>query len=103
MIQTGAASYEELLANFTAALDAALSGLAPGPACAALSPTLVMSLADIAGAVRGKRPTQNLVTLACAAFTVYAADRSSIRQCPGGRREVAMSGLSTRRAAVQPA
>lgn len=101
MIQTGAASYEELLAEFNAALDSALSGV--GPTATTLSPTLLMSLDDIAGAVRDKRPTRNLVTLACAAFTVYAADRNSMRHGPWTRRGVATTELLKRRVAAQPA
>lgn len=103
MIQTGVASYEELLADFTAALDAALSGVAPDPTCVTLSPTLVMSLDDIAGAVRGRRPTRSLVTLACAAFTVYAADRNSMRQHLNAPRVAATPRLLRRRVAAQPA
>lgn len=103
MIQTGAASYEELLAEFNAALDSALSGVAPDPTGATLSPTLLMSLDDIAGAVRDKRPTQNLITLACAAFTVYAADRNSMRHGPWTRRGVVTTELRKRRVAAQPA
>ena len=103
MIQTGAASYEELLAEFNAALDSALSGTAPVKASATLSPTLLMSLNDIANAVRDNRPTQNLITLACAAFTVYAADRNSMRHGPGKRRAQATAAMLKRRGAAQPA
>ncbi|UMB68064.1 hypothetical protein [Mycobacterium paraterrae] len=103
MIQTGVASYEELLADFTAALETALSGVGPSPTCATLSPTLLMSLEDIAGAVRGRRPTQSLVTLACAAFTVYAADRSPMRQSYRVRREAAAPAVLKRRVVAQSA
>ncbi|WIM89833.1 hypothetical protein PT015_10620 [Candidatus Mycobacterium wuenschmannii] len=84
MIQTGSASYEEMLADFTESLNCALAGTTPA-IDSTLSPTLLLSLADIAAAVRDKRPTHNLVTLACAAFTVYATDRGAGRHGPTRR------------------
>ena len=82
-------SYEERLHAFKDALDRVQSGAVPLPLCSAFDLTLTLTLLDIAHAVREGRPTGSLVTRACAAFAVYAANQD-LPQGPGTVRQSAV-------------